>query len=482
MSRALARWGFSGRRGALAVALIFGLLSSGAAIAVGFIVSQSHRPADRWTIHEWGTFTALQNEQGEALGGINVDDEPLPGFVHDLNPHVLGRALANRWTIFDKAIPARYPYVALRLETPVIYFHPPQDLKQPQPIDVDVALHGGWLTQFYPAAKGVAPGLSADMNKIGPITRDTVGRLAWHGLKVGTTTSGPKTDEHVWLAPRNVAAASVTTADGESERYLFYRGVANFSAPLQVVADESRDELAIHGRFEDVLSAGQQAQIGRLWLVHILADGRVAYRTAGPLSVTGEIQPIVGRVPASFKPGNFSAANLDELRNDLHAALVADGLYADEATALIETWNQAYFRSAGLRLFFLVPQCWTDHYLPLSMSVPAEMRRVMVGRIELVSPQQRTLLKKLAATTNVNAGWTLGIPNSPNAAKFFQGRSDFGDLGVKIPSDFQSYLDLGRFRNALVLEEQRRHPTPGLTSFIGSYGLDQFPTTSAAKK
>ena len=37
------------------------------------------------TVHEWGTFTALQAEDGRAIAGINTDDEPLPTFVHDLH-------------------------------------------------------------------------------------------------------------------------------------------------------------------------------------------------------------------------------------------------------------------------------------------------------------------------------------------------------------------------------------------------------------
>ena len=35
---------------------------------------------DKLIVHEWGTFTALQNERGEQLGGINIDDEPVPKF------------------------------------------------------------------------------------------------------------------------------------------------------------------------------------------------------------------------------------------------------------------------------------------------------------------------------------------------------------------------------------------------------------------
>src|SRR5688500_14380653 len=35
-------------------------------------------------VHEWGTFTSLQDEAGRSVGGVNIDDEPLPKFVHRL--------------------------------------------------------------------------------------------------------------------------------------------------------------------------------------------------------------------------------------------------------------------------------------------------------------------------------------------------------------------------------------------------------------
>jgi hypothetical protein len=50
---------------------------------------------------------------------------------------------------------------------------------------------------------------------------------------------------------------------------------------------------------------------------------------------------------------------------------VANGLFADEAQALLDTWEISYFKSAGLRVFFIVPRAWTDYYLPLKVSVPA---------------------------------------------------------------------------------------------------------------
>ena len=67
----------------------------------------------------------------------------------------------------------------------------------------------------------------------------------------------------------------------------------------------------------------------------------------------------------------------------MHAALVARGLYADEATAMLETWKNSYFREPGLRAFYIVPNEWMSYYLPLTISTPHTLNRVIVGRIEI---------------------------------------------------------------------------------------------------
>ena len=53
-------------------------------LLVTLLVSCAMARAADLVVHEWGTFTSLQNEKGEAIGGINVDDEPVPAFVHSL--------------------------------------------------------------------------------------------------------------------------------------------------------------------------------------------------------------------------------------------------------------------------------------------------------------------------------------------------------------------------------------------------------------
>jgi hypothetical protein len=158
----------------------------------------------------------------------------------------------------------------------------------------------------------------------------------------------------------------------------------------------------------------------------------------------------------------------------MHQALISDGLYADEATAMLSTWQRAYFTSAGLRLFYVVPRAWTDAVLPLTISGEPDITRVMIGRVELISDKQRDALDKLAKADGIGPQWLEQLDwDSPARKKLLEGRSDFGDLGVKIPPHFQLYLDLGRFRNALVVmaEQKRGQGKTSLTRFIESYEL-----------
>ena len=67
------------------------------------------------------------------------------------------------------------------------------------------------------------------------------------------------------------------------------------------------------------------------------------------------------------------------------AALTGEGLYEDEADAMLATWQLSYFDSEGMRVFFVLPQRWTDAQLPLWTSIPGNITRAMLGRVELIS-------------------------------------------------------------------------------------------------
>src|ERR1035441_5390098 len=78
-------------------------------------------------VHEWGTFTSLQDEAGRTLGGINTDDEPVPRFCHDLDG-LLIIGPGELPPVVYKGVASCHPDVTMRLETPVLYFHPHRDV------------------------------------------------------------------------------------------------------------------------------------------------------------------------------------------------------------------------------------------------------------------------------------------------------------------------------------------------------------------
>src|SRR5579859_3350543 len=95
------------------------------AVAIPLLASFRANAAEKWHVHELGTFTSLQDESGNAIGGINTDDEPVPGFVHRLNYFLL-LTPSEVPGIFFQGAPSCHPDVTMRLETPVIYFHLPE--------------------------------------------------------------------------------------------------------------------------------------------------------------------------------------------------------------------------------------------------------------------------------------------------------------------------------------------------------------------
>jgi hypothetical protein len=187
---------------------------------LGIVVSVTAADSPRLVVHEWGTFTALLDENGEQLVGINVDTEPVPGFVHNLGRFILNDAVltSQHWVHRQKAVPRNHPQVSLRLETPVIYFYPPAGAQLPLTVDVDVKFRGGWVTEFYPQADVSFPTVHNGEFQFTDLTPRSMGHITWKNVLVGTNSPGPETSDHVWLAPRQVAAAGISTVHEEHEK------------------------------------------------------------------------------------------------------------------------------------------------------------------------------------------------------------------------------------------------------------------------
>jgi hypothetical protein len=78
--------------------------------------------------------------------------------------------------------------------------------------------------------------------------------------------------------------------------------------------------------------------------------------------------------------------SVDTLAIDLEGILVEQGLYPDEAHAMVETWKDSWFEE-GRRLIYIVPRGFIDKVLPLTITPsPDQIVRVFVGRLEIVTP------------------------------------------------------------------------------------------------
>lgn len=422
--------------------------------------------APRLVIHEWGTFTSFQDERGHSIGGINTDDEPVPDFVHNIAGNLL--IPPTDAPLFFKATPKCHPDVTMRLETPVLYVHGPQELRSQ--LDVKVAFHGGWLTQYYPDAEVLAPGIDRKRAMFGRIQANTVGELTWRDLALGGAAAGPKTNQPVWLSPRAVDALDLSSPAGESERFLFYRGVGHLDAPLKVERENLSGTLEVQGAELQHWCDPKQA-MHRMWLVEVKDDATLAFRDFASNDGAS------AKTSASFKPSDFQEASRKQLIDEIRSALIEKGLFQDEADALLNTWQASYFQSPGLRLFFLVPNEWTDHVLPLTVSTAADVVRVMVGRIEIVTPAQRTLLKQIAAEAAIETDKIHQVAAWPQEADSSESSTNAGNQ--RPVSAYQLYQKLGRFRNALLLEEARRTKAPGFKSFIAQYQLEAYDPNGA---
>jgi hypothetical protein len=241
------------------------------------------------------------------------------------------------------------------METPVLYFYSPEEVTA----RVQVRFPHGLITEWYPAAAVPTP------SPVGPIWEMT-GAIDWAQVTVKPTARPEfpvEPGESHYYAARATDAAPVV-ASGQTEKFLFYRGLASFPVPIRAVVQED-GQIAVTG-------SGRHP-LGRLILFEN-RGGRIGYRAID----AGPDQTAIA--PPSLD-SNFAA-----LRADLERILVETGLYPREAAAMVETWRDSWFE-AGVRLFYIVPPAAVDEILPLTIEPrPASVARVFVGRLEIITP------------------------------------------------------------------------------------------------
>ena len=324
---------------------------------------------DKFIVHEWGTFTNFSGSDGLQFEFRPLVDQELPAFIYDR-----ARLLENPFLMLTKSdVKARQ-----RMETPVTYFY----TDRPRQVDVRVDFPQGLLTEFYPPAGELTPPYTADEPALRnsslswqvklhlPVTFAQMGRKQKEGETAPSLPPVSGDDHYGFARQTDSAVVEVTDHFNQPhyEKFLFYRGVGNFSLPLRLEALPER-----HFR---VVNDGPEA-IESLFLVMIGPDGlRFCQQPRVLPQATAEM--VVPESPATA----------DELSDRMAEALVGADLYEKEAMAMVHTWQSSWFSEPGARLFYIVPRRLTDEIIPLSVQpVPDEVVRVLVGRMEVLTPE-----------------------------------------------------------------------------------------------
>lgn len=368
-------------------------------------------------VHEWGTFTSVASESGEPQTWTPLaGPSDLPCFVYHLAAKCI-KCLPSPLPL-PTAPPPLVTASTVRMETPVLYFYAPKRMT----LSVRVDFPQGWITEWYPQAARVTP----DIPMGAPLPKLGQGHIEWNQLGVwpGTQAALPTGEgaSHYYAA-RNTDSDPIFIS-GQSEKLLFYRGIANFSVPLTAkVLDDHKVEL-------------RSTTDHPLPLVILFENrgGKTGYRTLREFNGDSEIE-----TPA------LTAAT-DALKKDLSNALVDMGLYPKEAAAMIETWRDSWFEE-GLRVFYLMPRSRVDEVLPLTIEpAPAATERVFVGRVEMLSPFRRQRLETALATGDTGTLATYGRFLEPFARQ--------------IPGGITANPATSAYFKALVDESSREYASP----------------------
>jgi hypothetical protein len=323
------------------------------------------------TAHEWGTFTSIAGTDGRAeeWSTLNGSAE-LPSFIEHLGGVQFKAGLRG----------------TIRMETPVLYFYSPHETA----VSVKVKFAKGVITEWYPRASRVEFNPKSLRDAEALFHKRGTGSIAWDSVTVSPNLApafprGRRRGDDAanqYYAARETAAAPLvvrTTAGDQQEKFLFYRGVSSFSVPISATVAPNGQ---VHVRNLD------QEEIPSMIFFERRGD-KLGYRLAGALPSETSLDP--PELTATF----------ESLSRDLQDVLTSQGLYPDEAHAMIETWRQSWFEE-GSRLFYIVPSNFLTAILPLAINpAPSQTARVFVGRVELVTPTTMQAVAGILAAQDI---------------------------------------------------------------------------------
>ena len=388
--------------------VIFGLVTT-TLIALHFSssgqVSAGQVPENGLTAHEWGTFTSISDSEGRAIHWLPLSGPTdLPSFVEHLsNVNFKGGLLGT-----------------IRMETPVIYFYSPRETT----VSVRATFSKGLITEWFPHASVPALDPRKDITLFSKITD---GRITWNSVHVvptGATDFPADASENHYYAARQTSCAPLaidTPSGAQHERFLFYRGVTALGPPLTAsVANDGTillqnavpsDAVPLPGASAPVSCSENatpqpqptKASFARGSELRLLKTPKASGDGIKHVKDSRASDEIPGLIlferrgsrlgyhildaltdQASYSPPVLDGS-LGSLFSSLEGILIAQGLFPDEAHAMLETWKDSWFEE-GSRILYIVPRAFVDSVLPLTVTpAPAQLTRVFVGRVELVT-------------------------------------------------------------------------------------------------
>ena len=315
------------------------------------------------TVHEWGTFTSVAGRDGKAAQWLPLaGPNDLPCFV-DYFQNRLYKSVGPTFAEVQRN-PVDYAKARsqllgpIRMETPVLYFY----AENPQKVDVRVAFPKGFITEWYPKAAVNQTPVRAGVL---PTSANTGATIKWKNVEVlplNADASFPTGSSASHYYAARATDANPVRVDGQNEKFLFYRGVGGFPVPINVtVTDAGKIQIKhLAGKPSAILFENRAGKLG-----YTVVDTSKSEAVLDTPALTG---------------------TFDALRGELETALVREGLYPREATAMVDTWRDSWFEE-GTRLFYIVPSAMVDTILPLTIEPkPATVARVFVGRVEVFTP------------------------------------------------------------------------------------------------
>jgi hypothetical protein len=315
------------------------------------------RQSPHLIVHEWGTFTSVAGEDGQAVEWLPLGGpQDLPCFVYPFDNNNLIKYFGNGEPPLTYEESRSRMRGTVRMETPVLYFY----ATEPTWASVRVDFPNGLMTEWYPKAQVSQPLASATV-----LRQRTASVLRWNSLAVEPQSASAFPTEPApshYYAARATDAAAVRVGS-EHEKFLFYRGVGGFQPPLTATVTRAGVQLQNRGT----------AEIKGVVLFQN-RGGRIGYRVHGALDRAATLAlPALDGTVAS-------------LHRELAKVLTDSGLYEKEALAMIETWRDSWFEE-GTRVFYLVPDAAVNAILPLSVApTPSAIVRTFVGRMEVFPP------------------------------------------------------------------------------------------------